>query len=43
MVMSTCFIVVGLSKKFSNMFLYFSSLLLLLGLKLDLLKYSHVA
>ena len=37
MVMSTCFSVVGLSKKFSYRFLYFLSLLLLLGLKLGLL------
>ena len=37
MVMSTCFSVVGLSKKFSYRFLYILSLLLLLGLKLDLL------
>ena len=41
MVMSTCFSVVGLSKKFRYRFLYFFSLLLLLGLKLDLLKYSN--
>ena len=42
MVMSTCFSVVGISKKFRYRFLYFLSLLLLLGLKLDLLKYMYI-